>query len=412
MFKKKMLALTPFLALPMIVVSCGKTVDSPEKVAQDPILKKEAKTMKEQLNVRLILQDLYKVGNLQSELEKKDSEYYKDAYSAFNVYSKTQIAKDPLYFYTKEQEWKNKFKYNAYGTADLTFNQTPDENKFVAYIKNIHTGIEFEINKMLLVKKYFLTDKKGSLTKGNGVVKLDIKYDQNQYNLIDYVLKNKPSQQWQIVSKNASDIFTGTTETISNWKQFNEIATDQKYYSQKVSQDLSLGIVNGTQDFGDYKLYGYVGLVKNGLSSFGDLNKLYDRNNFKVDRVVVKHGFYDTQNKVLRGYNELDKHPIAPWLEASKELKATYMNLIIPDYVKAKITDSDYEEKRKEDKKYDGYISFSSKSYSPEKLNVLIYLLSVMDPKIYTDLAIKFYEKLGYKIESDVQAIKDGISAK
>ncbi|UUD36960.1 Uncharacterised protein [Mycoplasmopsis californica] len=397
MLKKKWLTLVPIAILPVAAISCGKDINTTGKIIQLEQFSKHAQEISNELLLDKTLAKLYGVDNLGAEFDKttSDSEYYKNAYDAFKIYAALKLQDDSFYFRTKEQEWK------IYDNPSLLINEVPSEASFQKYYKNKDTKIASEINKLLLSFKYLSDQNVENLKKGNAIVMLDNLIDEKQYNLINYVLKAKPAFKWHIESQENIDFFSQGSSTLTSWQDYLQISVDQKYYSKKQSKELAFGIVSDEKDkFSETKLYGYDGLVKGALDSYGGLSGIFDRRSFYKDRIVKEYGFYKPDSETLINAEELKTHPILAWKEDGSKMSVTYFHIVIPSFVE--------EEKRENDVK--GYISFLEPKYTQEKLRKLTFLFAASDFTIYGD-AQKYFEKLGFKLEAThndmIEALKN-----
>ncbi|EFF41334.1 HinT-interacting membrane complex lipoprotein P60 [Mycoplasmopsis alligatoris] len=383
-----------FIAPSVLAVSCGRNEDSAELIKQNDLFKSgKAKTVANKIWVEQVLKKLYNVTDksLQEEFANKNSQYYKDALSAFNTFSEFSLATDELFYLKQLSDWSSKGIFTKSEVANLASitKQAPNESQFNIIFKNQSTDLSFDINKLLLVNKYFeVKDESLLLKMHDDFAKNKPNYDVNQYNLLAYALSKNYVQKWEYVSKDITDLFSEKNKTISSIEDYSKLLSST--YDQAVVAHKNLLFSDNSAI--EAKLGGYKGLTPDSISKYGlemDTDKL------KLATKEALYGFFsNSEDKSLihlkNGTNELSR-PIPLYNAKTNELSVTYLNLILPIGKKVETKDKDGKAITST------VLSFDNTIYA-KNLSRLAYLFMLSDKTLY-DTAKSGFLKLGYKLK-------------
>ncbi|ADE19367.1 HinT-interacting membrane complex lipoprotein P60 [Mycoplasma crocodyli] len=405
--KRKLLILstlsTSVIAPIAFTISCGKNQDSSDLIKQDELFKgANVKVVAEKIWTEKTLASLYniKAPTLNDEFLNKESQYYKDAYQAFKTFSEFSVGLDELFYMKQLSTWSSQGIFTADEAnklASITKGQ-PTEEQFNIIYKNKATGFSIDLNKLLLVNKYFdIKDDKSLLKIHPDYAKNKPNYDTNQYNLIAYAMSKNFVQKWEYVSKEVTDLFSEKTKTINKISDFTKLLS--KTYEQSVVANEQLLFTENKET--ELKLGGYVGLVADGINAYGldvDMDKL------KNATKGFLYGFYsnnDDKSLVHLKTNSEDFEKSIPLYNVkNKDLSVTYLNLILP-------IGKEVEEKDK-DGKVTGkskVLSFDNTIYK-DHLTKLSFSFVLADKNVF-DVAKSAFIKLGYKLQVDDPILKE-----
>ncbi|UUM19835.1 MULTISPECIES: HinT-interacting membrane complex lipoprotein P60 [unclassified Mycoplasma] len=377
-------------------VSCGATVNTEARSKQENEFKNaNLEKIAEGFWLKATLSKLYSIS--ESTLL-ANSTFLNQTYSAYRTYLNNLQISDPFVLYKSLTKWKNEALFNENELKILNdksndlflANSTPTLEQFKVLFNKNKTDVEFNINRLLLVKKYFEISSENDLK----IVNKDSydankeKYDLTQFNLIDYVLKTKIAQIWKYTSDTANDIFSNVSRTISNIKDYNDLLKNKKEALKVATSDLLFN--NG--DF-EKSLGGYEGLS----SSLNDyflntgITFLLEQNNSSN-----LSGFYDlTNNKLVSVDNKGQLSETIKVTNDNKKIKVTYLNVIAP--IAKTVTQGVKEVK---------ILSFDKTPYFAKFDTLKIYLAIFGGENIYKT-AKKAFIDLGNKISLENDIIKD-----
>ncbi|QZE12114.1 HinT-interacting membrane complex lipoprotein P60 [Mycoplasma sp. Ms02] len=406
-FKKSLtlLSVLSLSALPLASVACSRTIDSSEKIKQDQDLKNTAvKNNAKNLFIESILLKEYNSANateaksLNELFEKEGSKLYEDAYLYFKTESAYRLSADSLHFLNLFSKWTQAGAFSASELEVLqpffVVDSQPNEEAFKVLYKNTKIDFRSSINQALLVKKYF------ELTKVDDLKKLDSSYDQNkdnydadQYNLIKYVLDKKPIQKWEYSSNDLAELFSWTNKQIRTVEDYQKLVENTYEANELANEDLLFS--NNTKF--EKKLGGYKGIVLNQASTY---NLDFSLNALKATVQDNNSGFYSQTDKKLVKINEDGnlESPISLYNSATKKLSATYVNKIAPISKEETIEGASDNAKKV-------YLSFDNTAYA-QNINKLYFALIQADSSL-ANTALKAFVKLGYKLETDNEIIKE-----
>lgn len=379
------LAAVPAVAL----ASCGRTEDTTAKVEQDAKFKNESiKTVMENFWLKSTLQSIY---NTSDDLA-KNNEYFNDAFLAYKATISFNNISNPYYLYEQINNWNADGIFTAQDNQTLESlrlsNSNVNEEQFRIILNNSSTNIEQQVNKLILVLKYFQISSDEQLKTVNTSFETNKdNFQHDQFNLISYVLNKKIAQVWNYKSSSSDDIFANRARTISNVSDYLNLTLNSSVDQQKASADL---LFNSQNSF-ELKLGGYLGLV--------DSSKVNTTLNYSVSDLkqstINTSGFYDFSNNKIVTVNENETlaTPIAASNDGST-INVVYLNQIVP--VKKDVTEGD---------KTTSILSFDNTVYASE-LKKLELLLALSDSTLY-GVAQEAFVKLGNVLEIKNDTIKE-----
>lgn len=395
---RKILMLTPLVFFPVIAISCGKDVKSVQRLEQEKKIEEDKALINSAILAKSIVANLYKkdISNLKYEFKNQESEYFKKAYELFKIYAAYNLSSNNNFFAEKEEkEWSTFLNFDNISTPGVI----PSIDRFIKYFNNPRTKIEFTINKMLLAQKYFMEQDEDVLKKGSSSL-LDYEIDLKNYKLINYLLKNKVSQQWSFTSENNSDIFSKISEQISSLDDYNNFLIKESVMLKKASSELIIKNSYNNSELDESKLLGYQGFKNNGLSNFEKLNNIFSKDYLLKEDVEHRSGFYDFNKEMIISSNQISETPIKIYNSKSKKFELAYINLFLP---KSKKASKEYIEKIKkiDSKKYEKFTNYLTLEsiYSNEQVAKLSAILSLVDPEL-DKVVIDFFKTQGYKLEA------------
>ncbi|QIW62066.1 HinT-interacting membrane complex lipoprotein P60 [Mycoplasmopsis gallinacea] len=379
------LATVPAIAL----ASCGRTEDTTAKVEQDAKFKNESiKKVMESFWLKSTLQSIY---NTSDDLTKND-QYLNDAFLAYKATVSYNNISNPYYLYEQINSWNADGIFTAAENEALNSlrlsNSNVNKEQFKIIFNNNSTNIDQQVNKLILVLKYFQISSDEQLKKVNNSFETNKEnFQHDQFNLISYVLNKKVAQVWNYKSSSSDDIFANSARTISNVSDYLNLTLNSSVNQNKVSVDL---LFNSQNSF-ELKLGGYLGLV--------DSSKVNAVLNYTVSDLkqstINTSGFYDfSNNKIVTvDQNETLATPIAASNDGST-INVVYLNQIVP--VKKDVTEGD---------KTTSILSFDNTVYASD-LTKLELLLALSDNTLY-GVAQEAFVKLGNVLEIKNDTIKE-----
>ncbi|ADV34875.1 Uncharacterised protein (plasmid) [Mesomycoplasma conjunctivae] len=414
-------SISTLAAFPIAAVSCGRVVETPAKKIQDDFLK--AGGRKEEIkNIwrQITIASLYKI-NVTNSYNTDNSEYiktfndtnsqlYKDSLEIFKVYAEDKVFKngaDGYYFYEKSLDWKKK----NYFTKDqeskisnlLKVGEIPNEEIFRIFWNAEKTGIRAEIQKILLVLKYFEISNKEQLAKLDDKFKYNssfLKYELENYNLTRYAVQKKPVQLWKKTAKtkitSEEDFFVTQLKTIKSIDTFNTFMKGSEDESKKISD-----IEKITDNAYESQLLGYQGINLN----FSNYNLKWDEKNLQNAEANKLYGFYTPiEDRLILQDDELFKKGYSPYKgsKSDKEIVAAYLNQIAPIGQPEVELPKESNEKETEKVKL---LSFKGTIFQ-NHLKKLAILFALKDSSL-VDTAETAFTKLGYKLKVENDALKE-----
>ncbi|WP_051590867.1 HinT-interacting membrane complex lipoprotein P60 [Mycoplasmopsis felifaucium] len=426
---------SPFTAL--ISASCGVNIETPSRIEQfeflsnskrvsdiEHIWKLYALSSRYNLNPSGTFNESELRDKFNNEFKNATSELYKDSYKAFQLYANKKLASDSKYFVKKILEWE---KNGYFGPSDqpvqwLIPNQIPSEDIFKKLWTSFPTGIQQEINNMLLVKAYFSISKldelntitKNSTSKefqyyANG---LDVNYDLNNYYLNRYAMNNKYIQLWnrKFDEKNTNDenfIFLKDSNEkgfdIKDINSFNAYFVDSNGQQNKKMTDVE-SLVDGLLKTKEQQIQGFEGFVKD--NSQYNLN-WNEEDMKKKETESSLYGVFDPVNKRLVSFDEIEaNHTYVSTMDVvTNKLIVSYINQIVPIGGSKKITVAkdasayakDFAQLTPQEKEEVKVLSLHNTIYK-DNLDKLSYLYYLNDSSLL-EKAIEAFAQLGIKLK-------------
>lgn len=388
-FRNKLVPLALALVPAVALASCGRTEDTTAKVEQDAKFKNESiKTVMENFWLKSTLQSIY---NTSDDLTKND-QYLNDAFLAYKATVSFNNISNPYYLYEQINSWNANGIFTSAENEALNSlrlsNSNVNKEQFEIIFNNNSTNIEQQVNKLILVLKYFQISSDEQLKKVNTSFETNKdNFQHDQFNLISYVLNKKVAQVWNYKSSSSDDIFANNARTISNVSDYLNLTLNSSVNQNKASVDL---LFNSQNSF-ELKLGGYLGLV--------DSSKVNAVLNYTVSDLkqstINTSGFYDfSNNKIVTVHqDETLATPIAASNDGST-INVVYLNQIVP--VKKDVTEGD---------KTTSILSFDNTVYASD-LTKLELLLALSDSTLY-GVAQEAFVKLGNVLEIKNDTIKE-----
>ncbi|TNK83524.1 hypothetical protein C4M96_02125 [Mycoplasmopsis pullorum] len=394
------------VAAPMSVVACGRDVETEAKIQQDKMLSNDkVKTVAEYLWVENVLLNSYKSQNADNSklvdlFNDSNSQFYKDAYAAFKIYANSNLENNAIFFLDKYSTWNNEGIFTSEETeliqSESVIKKVPSEELFKVLYKNYSTGISTEINKFLLVLKYFeISDSESLKVLDSNYSTNSNNYTEKYYNLIAYVLNKKPIQYWEYSNSNADALFAWTQKTLNGIDQYQKMISTT-YDSIKKAYTENLIKANSEIDS---QLGGYKGIAINKASTY---NLDYSLSTLKSLKASALSGFYsnDKNNNnliLVNSEGKLEKS-LSLYDNSNKKINATYINMIAP--IGVEVTTGEGENQTKTTK-----LTFDGTGYE-NSLNLLVFNLLSVDSTLFSS-AVSAFKKLGYKLEATNTIVAD-----
>ncbi|AIA29238.1 P60-like lipoprotein [Mycoplasmopsis californica] len=408
MSKIKYLLASPLIGAPFAVVACGQNVNTPGKIKQDEEITKTASNQLKKLFTHSVLLTEYKIPFSDSSkvdeiyintFKDKNSQLYKDSLKAFKFYALNKINTDQYYFAEKVVSWSGDRTLNPQEIKSLgpiQPNTIPTENQFEILWINEKTGIRDELEKMLIVNKYFAISDKDHLKKMDKNFKYtkDIKYELKNYLLAKYAVEKKFAQVWsKDPEKEADDsFFTQGYNNLRGADSFNAFWT---YSNQpKIVLKNEIEHISGNED--DKKLYGYKGFKSNTNS----YSLKWDFESLKAKKYPKElYGYFDVNNNRLVNTKIEPNFVINPYKTNSEQTNTptlVYVNQIAPIASTTEVELPTVEKDEKNKTKVT-LLSFDNTMYK-DKLDLLAFLFFLNDATLY-ETAIKSFAQIGHKIK-------------
>ncbi|QJR43589.1 hypothetical protein HLA87_02180 [Mycoplasma miroungigenitalium] len=414
MKKINLLLASPALALPVAVVSCGQNIDTTAKLKQIEEIKKTAPEMLKKIFTHSTLLSLYDVkvddSSKFEEIYKntfndENTTLFKDSWKAFQLYSKNKLDANPYYFAEKLNEWvgDKTLKNDEIQTlSEFKPGDLVPLNKFKILWLNEKTGIRDDLEKMLIVNKYFHISDKDNLKKIDSNFKYDkdLKFELNNYLLSKYAVDKQYAQIWTKdinATNDADDFFTNKkiATAIDGVDSFN---TFWKETDTKKQLNSEIEFVTGHEI--DKKLYGYSGFKQ----QTNQYSLKWSFDSLKSKQQKDLYGFYDVVNDRLVNAEIESNFAYSPYKKESTDDKKpvlVYVNQIAPigaaNETELPNTEADADSKDKNKMTKVKLLSFEQTMYK-DKLDVLAYIFFLNDSELF-DKAINSFAKMGYKIK-------------
>ncbi|VEU59695.1 HinT-interacting membrane complex lipoprotein P60 [Mesomycoplasma neurolyticum] len=318
------------LFTPFIANSCGEVVTSIDRQKENQDLKStEVKNYLENKTVELILKDYWygKDVDLEKEIEKSESSYFKDAWKAFDFYQKYNLKKNPYYSWNIISELN---KNNALSNDDyiklINNIKSPEklfsQEDFRLLFKLNNSNIKYDINKMLLNLNYLSKMKKENIEKSkkyknvfdttnnnnskNKNIYENISLTSNDFFLISLLLNKEVAQVWNFESDEQNKAKTLRNIKIygeTSEKDFNNFLSPktQNLEITKLAKDFELFEINDSIELKN--LYGYKGILYN-QNNLRKYDFSYSLNDL-MRLPEIKSGFLNNEEKLILSKNNL-----------------------------------------------------------------------------------------------------------
>lgn len=386
------------VATPLIAVACGRTEDSPELIAQKNKVKNaEINKYAELFWLNSTLKSIYKIDTDAKIIDNKA--FLNDAYQSYKIWLDNQYLTTDFNLGVSLSNWKkiasfseDELKILDNQFSDLNVSKAiPNIDQFKILYSTPKTDVSYNVNKLLLVKKYFEIADSSELekvAKSTYDSKKDT-YQLDQLLLIDYVLSTRIAQIWNYSSSSDNDIFSNLTRSIETIKDYEELLKNT---------DAALKVAQSDVLFNDPELEESLGGYQ-GLSS--KLNS-YKLDFSKEHLLTLKDsstlsGFYDfTNNKLIPVEKDGKLKEAIKITGDNKTINVTYLNMIAP-VLKEIPGEKDTNKK---------ILSFDNTSYAP-KLNQLKLAVAIYGGDSLYKSAQKAFVTLGNVIKIKDELVEE-----
>ncbi|WP_025755204.1 HinT-interacting membrane complex lipoprotein P60 [Mycoplasmopsis cricetuli] len=381
--------LITFLTASSTLISCGRTENTEARVKQiNDAQNADLAKIAEKFWLNSTLKQIY---NIDEDNLLENSKFQKEAYNAYVSKLENDFLNDPFALYKKIANWKREGVFNASDLKilddlknDISISKTtPNLEQFQVLYKKNKTDINLETNKILIVKKYFEINNPEQLKIINKTSYENNKdtYELKDFNLIDYLIKEKLAQLWRYSSNSENDVFSNLIRRVSkidDYKIFFEntdlalkIAPKSLLFNNK-NFESSLGSYQGiSKDLKDYQL------------NFSQTYLLSQTNFSNLS------GFYDfTNNKIVKIDDNENLNESIKVTKDEKNINISYLNLVAP--IAKEITNSE--------NKTIKILSFDNTPYA-SKLDNLKYAIIIYGGDTLYKTVQNAYVDLGYTLK-------------
>lgn len=382
----------PLVTASSMAISCGRNVDTPEKIEQEQLF--SSSNSKEKIETLWLETTLKKINNIELNTDLlENSNFVQKAFQAYSTYVDFKNQSDSLYM-SKEV---NKLlsdgslsysEINTLNTLTLKYKSTPNVEQFKILFKNELSNVKTQTLKLLLVSSYFDLSKEEEIKKvaNDLYTKNKDNFDLKNYLLIDYLVDKKLVQLWEYSDKNTSDLFTSSHRIISNLNDYNNIALQTYSEDKFISQNLLL-----TNNSFETKMFGYQGIKNISFNLDNSINTLK-----QIKNASDYSGFYDYENNKLIQVND-NMNLITPIkiTNNNSSIQIAYINRLLPI---GKLITVDNPDKDKEGQPNQIQKTILTLENTPFMNNLikLQVLLSLNDDTLYNK-ALDAFVMLGYK---------------
>ncbi|WP_416322502.1 hypothetical protein O7983_000573 [Mycoplasmopsis felis] len=382
----------PLVTASSMAISCGRNVDTPEKIEQEQLF--SSSNSKEKIETLWLETTLKKINNIELNTDLlENSDFVQKAFQAYSTYVDFKNQSDSLYM-SKEV---NKLlsdgslsysEINTLNTLTLKYKSTPNIEQFKILFKNELSNVKTQTLKLLLVSSYFDLSKEEEIKKvaKDLYTKNKDNFDLKNYLLIDYLVDKKLVQLWEYSDKNTSDLFTSSHRIISNLNDYNNIALQTYSEDKFISQNLLL-----TNNSFETKMFGYQGIKNISFNLDNSINTLK-----QIKNASDYSGFYDYENNKLIQVND-NMNLITPIkiTNNNSSIQIAYINRLLPI---GKLITVDNPDKDKEGQPNQIQKTILTLENTPFMNNLikLQVLLSLNDDTLYNK-ALDAFVMLGYK---------------
>ncbi|WXA52065.1 hypothetical protein RRG58_07510 [Mycoplasmopsis cynos] len=382
----------PLVTASSMAISCGRNVDTPEKIEQKQLF--SSSNSKEKIETLWLETTLKKINNIELNTDLlENSDFVQKAFQAYSTYVDFKNQSDSLYMSKEVNKLLSdgslsSSEINTLNTLTLKYKSTPNIEQFKILFKNELSNVKTQTLKLLLVSSYFDLSKEEEIKKvaNDLYTKNKDNFDLKNYFLIDYLVDKKLVQLWEYSDKNTSDLFTSSHRIISNLNDYNNIALQTYSEDKFISQNLLL-----TNNSFETKMFGYKGIKNISFNLDNSINTLK-----QIKNASDYSGFYDYENNKLIQVND-NMNLITPIkiTNNNSSIQIAYINRLLPI---GKLITVDNPDKDKEGQPNQIQKTILTLENTPFMNNLikLQVLLSLNDDTLYNK-ALDAFVMLGYK---------------
>ncbi|WP_036430290.1 HinT-interacting membrane complex lipoprotein P60 [Mycoplasmopsis felis] len=382
----------PLVTASSMAISCGRNVDTPEKIEQAQLF--SSSNSKEKIETLWLETTLKKINNIELNTDLlENSDFVQKAFQAYSTYVDFKNQSDSLYMSKEVNKLLSdgslsSSEINTLNTLTLKYKSTPNIEQFKILFKNELSNVKTQTLKLLLVSSYFDLSKEEEIKKvaNDLYTKNKDNFDLKNYLLIDYLVDKKLVQLWEYSDKNTSDLFTSSHRIISNLNDYNNIALQTYSEDKFISQNLLL-----TNNSFETKMFGYQGIKNISFNLDNSINTLK-----QIKNASDYSGFYDYENNKLIQVND-NMNLITPIkiTNNNSSIQIAYINRLLPI---GKLITVDNPDKDKEGQPNQIQKTILTLENTPFMNNLikLQVLLSLNDDTLYNK-ALDSFVMLGYK---------------
>ncbi|UWV84644.1 hypothetical protein NW066_03290 [Mycoplasmopsis felis] len=382
----------PLVTASSMAISCGRNVDTPEKIEQEQLF--SSSNSKEKIETLWLETTLKKINNIELNTDLlENSDFVQKAFIRYSIHVDFKNQSDSLYMSKEVNKLLSdgslsSSEINTLNTLTLKYKSTPNIEQFKILFKNELSNVKTQTLKLLLVSSYFDLSKEEEIKKvaNDLYTKNKDNFDLKNYLLIDYLVDKKLVQLWEYSDKNTSDLFTSSHRIISNLNDYNNIALQTYSEDKFISQNLLL-----TNNSFETKMFGYQGIKNISFNLDNSINRLK-----QIKNASDYSGFYDYENNKLIQVND-NMNLITPIkiTNNNSSIQIAYINRLLPI---GKLITVDNPDKDKEGQPNQIQKTILTLENTPFMNNLikLQVLLFLNDDTLYNK-ALDAFVMLGYK---------------
>ncbi|WP_322959932.1 hypothetical protein RRG50_03650 [Mycoplasmopsis felis] len=382
----------PLVTASSMAISCGRNVDTPEKIEQEQLF--SSSNSKEKIETLWLETTLKKINNIELNTDLlENSDFVQKAFQAYSTYVDFKNQSDSLYMSKEVNKLLSdgslsSSEINTLNTLTLKYKSTPNIEQFKILFKNELSNVKTQTLKLLLVSSYFDLSKEEEIKKvaNDLYTKNKDNFDLKNYLLIDYLVDKKLVQLWEYSDKNTSDLFTSSHRIISNLNDYNNIALQTYSEDKFISQNLLL-----TNNSFETKMFGYQGIKNISFNLDNSINTLK-----QIKNASDYSGFYDYENnKLIQVSDNMNLITPIKITNNNSSIQIAYINRLLPI---GKLITVDNPDKDKEGQPNQIQKTILTLENTPFMNNLikLQVLLFLNDDTLYNK-ALDAFVMLGYK---------------
>ncbi|WP_322901651.1 HinT-interacting membrane complex lipoprotein P60 [Mycoplasmopsis felis] len=382
----------PLVTASSMAISCGRNVDTPEKIEQEQLF--SSSNSKEKIETLWLETTLKKINNIELNTDLlENSDFVQKAFQAYSTYVDFKNQSDSLYMSKEVNKLLSdgslsSSEINTLNKLTLRYKSTPNIEQFKILFKNELSNVKTQTLKLLLVSSYFDLSKEEEIKKvaNDLYTKNKDNFDLKNYLLIDYLVDKKLVQLWEYSDKNTSDLFTSSHRIISNLNDYNNIALQTYSEDKFISQNLLL-----TNNSFETKMFGYQGIKNISFNLDNSINTLK-----QIKNASDYSGFYDYENnKLIQVSDNMNLITPIKITNNNSSIQIAYINRLLPI---GKLITVDNPDKDKEGQPNQIQKTILTLENTPFMNNLikLQVLLFLNDDTLYNK-ALDAFVMLGYK---------------